>query len=504
MKNPFNKFFGKTSAKQKAKEDAQAIKEIDGFDAASLGGGIGTISAVQSPDGCPARSRAEIYAKWSQMAGFSVVSSALKIQCTAALGGHSTTGDVVFVEKKPEAAKNKQLGRIVEEISAEVAPLLNAIAFQTSFTGATYGDAYGRIYSDHRGVVDIRVDEMVHPAIVMPYERASRTVGYAVFLGSDGFERLSVDQMSRMKMPRVPYVPQAGLVQKSYQTSLTEDDISQLPVLPSSIGGSMLFNAESAYDDLVATVTGMVGQRWMNSLDERILTANMKHLTKKQQDAFLDAVTVMLELSKSIKNDAVKNRRAPTAPLTHILPIWDDKQVLNISPVSGSQAMLAIDDVIFHAQLLAGALGTDLSMLGFANMLSGGLGEGGFFRVSAQTAEHSRHIRAALGAFFNQVIDTHVLKRYKLLFKESERPWTVNFYGQISALAAEEQSTRAEGTNAALLFAQAIQAFRDYGAGPADMETFMSKMLKIDEPMAKQFAKIVSSGQPPEDGGGAP
>lgn len=501
MKNPFKNWFGgkPSSAGQKVKEDAKAVEEFNLNDV-MLGGGLGSLAALQSPEGRPARSRTEIYGKWDQMAGYSVVSSALKLQCTAALGGHSTTGDVVFIEKKPAAAQNKQMAYMVEQISADLMPVLNAIAYQVAFTGAAYGDAYGRLYADRRGVTDIRVDEMLHPMVVMPYERASRTVGFAVFTGENNFDRLSINQVARMKMPRVPYVPQTGLVQRAYQTSLTEDDLSKLPVLPSSIGGSLLYNAESAYDALVATITGLLGQRWMNALDERFLTVNLEGLTKARRDTFLGSIKLMLELSKSIKANAVKTGRAPTDPVTHVMPVWNDKQMVNITPASsGLQGGgLGVEDVIFSAQLLAGALGTDLSMLGFANLLSGGLGEGGFFRTSAQAAENSRHLRGALGGFFNWVIDVHTLNRYKIVFRESERPWQVNFYGQISALAAEEQSTRAEGTNAALLFVQAVQQFKDFGASPEDMQMFMSKMLKIDEDMAKQFSRIAGGNEGPE------
>jgi hypothetical protein len=53
----------------------------------------------------------------------------------------------------------------------------------------------------------------------------------------------------------------------------------------------------------------------------------------------------------------------------------------------GRAATISIEDVMLHARMLAGALGVDLSMLVFADQLSGGAWRGGFFRVSAQAAD---------------------------------------------------------------------------------------------------------------------
>ena len=53
---------------------------------------------------------------------------------------------------------------------------------------------------------------------------------------------------------------------------------------------------------------------------------------------------------------------------------------------------MSIDDIMLHAKLLAGALGVDLSMLGFADTLAGGLGEGGFFsNIGANCGKSQDH-----------------------------------------------------------------------------------------------------------------
>jgi hypothetical protein len=112
-------------------------------------------------------------------------------------------------------------------------------------------------------------------------------------------------------------------------------------------------------------------------------------------------------------------------------------------------------------------------MLGFSEILSGGLGDGGFFRVSAQAAERARIIRVALAEFFNQIVDIHTLKRYGFVFPANSRPWSINFYGSISALEAEKLRSKMDAMNSGMLLVQAMQMFKDAGANKAQMETFL-------------------------------
>jgi len=128
--------------------------------------------------------------------------------------------------------------------------------------------------------------------------------------------------------------------------------------------------------------------------------------------------------------------------------------------------------------------------------LSGGLGDGGFFRVSAQAAERARIIRVALAEFFNQVVDVHTLRRYGVVFSPKERPWAINFYGSISALEAEKQRTKADSMNSGALLVQAMQAMKDIGANKEIMAEFLAKTMMLDEDQAKLFATIVDAKPP--------
>ncbi|MFA5920113.1 MAG: hypothetical protein WC856_02330 [Methylococcaceae bacterium] len=460
-----------------------------------------TIATLLGSGRRAAKQRSLVYQKWSLMESDAICSSAIMLLVTTALGGHETTGQMVFIEKTPDAEKDKRLTTMVEEIEEDLSALFNRVAFTIGYTGSVFGDAYARIYSNGRGVVDLYTDEMIRPPLVQPFERGSRTVGYAVYVGEKNFERLDVSQMARFKMPRTQWVPQNGVIEKSLKLALTEDDIDNLPIMPSMAGGSLLYNAEESYDNLAASLMGLVGQRWMDSIDEQMVSVNLESMTTDQQKKFVDSITKMLTKSKTLAETAVSEGRPIMERIRHIIPVFSDKQVTTISSANGGQSgrtgTLSIDDVMLHAKLLAGSIGVDLAMLGFSEILSGGLGDGAGFRVSAQAAERSRVIRVALADFFNQVVDIHTLKKYGFVFPANDRPWAINFYGSISALEAEHSRTKVDGANSAILLAQAIQMYKDMGCSAAILENILSKEFKLDSDQAKMYSKILDI-KPPE------
>lgn len=487
-------------------ENVAPAEQITQADTTLFGAGVTTVASLLNGKGkYAARSRQIIYEKWMRMEADPIISSAISVLVTAALGGHETTGDIIFIEKKPFARENKELEKIVDEIAADLGPLFNSIATTVAFTGAIYGDAYCRIYSDERGVISLNTDEMMRPQLVQPFEKGGKTIGYAVSVGERNFERLDITQMARMKMPRTQWIPQFGVVEKSLKLAIQEDDLSKAPILPSMVGGSLLYRAEEPYDNLYFSLLGLVGQRWADSIDEQMLMVNTSNMTVDQRNRLLDSVVRMLTRSKQLAEEAVQKGQPVLSRVRHLIPVFDEKQAPTILPAgggSGRTTPITIDDVMLHARLLAGALGVDLSMIGFADQMSGGLGEGGFFRVSAQAAERARVIRTSLESFFDSIINIHTLKRYNKVFSFQEKPWDVNFYSTISALEAEKQRTRLDAINGGSLLAQTIQMLKDMGADKEFMEAYLCKTMQLDEDLAKQYARIVEAKTADGESGG--
>ena len=477
------------------------LNEIDQSDMYMYGAGPTTVATLLGQGRKAARNRQIIYEKWQIMESDPIISSAIQLLVTAALGGHETSGDVVFIDESPLVQENKRLAGVVEELR-DLTPLFNRLAFPIAYTAAIYGDAYARIYSDDNGIIDVTTDELIRPQLVQPFERAGKTVGYAISVGERNFEKLDRLQMARMKMPRTQWIPQFGVVEKSLKVSVTEDDIEKLPLMPSMVGGSLIYNAEEPYDNLAASLVGLVGQRWIDSIDEQFVTVNLADMTAEKQRLIVESLKNMLKRSKEIAESAVKSGKPYMDRVRHIIPVSNEKQITSFNPAgTGRNGTITIDDIMLHARLLSGALGVDLSMIGFADQLAGGLGEGGFFRVSAQAAERARIIRVALADFFDSIIDVHTFRKMGVIFPPTERPWQINFYGSISALEAEKQRTRADAMNSGLLLVQAIQALKEVGATKEIMSEFLEKTMMLDDPQAKLYAEIVDQKPAGEEDG---
>ena len=102
-------------------------------------------------------------------------------------------------------------------------------------------------------------------------------------------------------------------------------------------------------------------------------------------------------------------------------------------------------------------------------------------------------IRVALSEFFNDLIDKHCLFKYGKTLPKFNRPFTIDFYGSISAFESERQATRANAINSASMLAQAISQAKDLGLGENELINFMTKQLMLDEEDAVMYAKSITN-----------
>lgn len=467
-----------------------------------------TLQALAGTENRPARSRLQVYAKWQDMLADPIIVSAMRLHVTAALGGDEATGEMVFIEATPDATG--PVATLIPSLAADLQPLFNRIAPTVSFNAITFGDGYGRLYAEPKvGVRDIHVDELVLPPLVQPYERGNTTVGFSVATGPRFEERLNILQMARMKMPRLMHVPQSRVIETALRMSLRTDRLEDLPVRPALAGGSFLDGAEGAYDKFSAAWAGLVGQRVRDSIDESLISVQQAGMTSAQRKSFKAALSRLFERSNAYINQVVQSGRAVFGRIYHFIPVSSDKQLTEIRGAadSGRNANFTIDDVMMHARLLASVLGHDLSMLGFADQLSGGLGDGGFFRVSAQAAERARAIRGALAEFCDHVVSVHLLLKHGIeVDAQGPKPWRISFFSGISALESEQAKTKAEKVNGAAVMAQTLAQLKDLGIEGDAAVHFLKTELGLDEKTAKLYAdamkKANEEAKKAEAGGG--
>ena len=145
---------------------------------------------------------------------------------------------------------------------------------------------------------------------------------------------------------------------------------------------------------------------------------------------------------------------------------------------------------------LGGALGVDPSLLGFGDMLSGGLGDGGFFRVSVLAAVKANLIRAAIRDGLNQICQIHCAYRYGKVYVPRTEPWSIRFNSVSSAIKREEAETQEKLAGIAGGIVQVLAAV-DQDFSIADKREVMHVACRMMHVSEDDFNAMVP---PPEDG----
>lgn len=458
-----------------------------------------TISQVLSDTGRGGnRTRADIYRSYSAMLYEPIIYQALNLHITNALGGHETTGDVIFIEPKADATDAEI--KMIQEINDDIGELLNHVIYPLALNAVAFGDSYARLgVENRRGVTHIFVDSEYMTPLVLPFEKTGKTIGYQVSINGET-TILNATQLARFKMPRMGFVPQQLMQQKYEFHNILEDDFSKHNALPSDVGGSFLEGAERPFQLLQTALNGLNATRIRDAVRSFILTANVANMTDKQRQNFLGNLSQTLTDKKSQLRKAIENGQFLAEDFYHLIPVWQDKQLLSIDNQSfksdGSDSGFRLDDVMFHAKQLAGILGLDLSLLGFSDQLSGGLGDGGFFRISAQSGQRARLIRKGADYFIHHVIDVHCFYKYGGIF--DKRPYTINYIGATSALERENQEVRERKISAAGALIQNLISLKDMGAGKdlTAVAHFLTDQCGLDYDDAMIYAKFTQEQEP--------
>ena len=140
---------------------------------------------------------------------------------------------------------------------------------------------------------------------------------------------------------------------------------------------------------------------------------------------------------------------------------------------------------------LAGGLGMDLSLIGWADMLAGGLGDGAAFHTSAQIMRRSQLIRSALTDGYNHLMSVHWGIKYGEYFEEGDYPWQISFYSDQTAAATQALTNRQNRANTTLLQTQVFMAIRELGLDFYGTQMMLEDELGYDSDKAARVAKYI-------------
>ena len=424
------------------------------------------------------------------------IAACTRLKVTAALGGHESRGDVVFMTPATKIRNNdtpsvKDLRQQVEQEAAILAPMLNKYAFTLAKLAVDYGDSYIRVRCKKGvGIVALECNELILPFNIQAYEQGGRTVGYHALekINSERkIAKLTTIQLARVKMPRSQFVNQQPLMPAIQRAALEIDDIEKLPIIPSQVGGSLILEAEKAWKNFNVLLGSMTNQQIADSVETGFLQLNHEGMTPADRKKYMGGLTRTLQRRADMIRKALEGGDATWKANYVVLPTSSEKQALNpIGELSQRRSQITIEPVMIALRRLTGTMGLDVSLVGWADMLAGGLGDGAAFHTSARIMQDSILIRQAMTECFDHLANLHFGFKHGVSF-EQEKPWVFEYYSDISAATTEALSNKQTRLNTLTLAGNAIATLKEV-VKPRSAQMLLETMGGFD---ADQAEKIV-------------
>lgn len=460
------------------------------------------------------RTRKEILTKWEQMLKFAPIAEGIGIHVMAALGGDTHSGQQIFITPAERlrgelsVTEKEQLKKLEARIKP-IESIVNKYITKLCSEGISFGDSYARVYGKKgKGVTDLLSNEYTYPPNIQAYEQGSKTVAYFALNPknwSKVITKLNARQMVRMKLPRIQNVPQYDPVEAGLISQLLEgDDPEELPIFPAQVGGSFLYAIEKTYDDVILALTTMNSQQVADAVNQMFLTLNMAGMPPAQREAYIRGLEGMLKDHEKFVKGAMEGGEGIWNTKYHVLPTWDEKQILNpVGDIKGQRtAPVNIETFMINVRLLMGGIGLDPSMVGWADMLSGGIGDGAAFHTSSQIMRRSMYIRQSAVQLVNNImhIDWGFCYNEQFDAGELDFPWQVEFSSTQSAAVTEENTNKQTQMNTSLLKIQVINSLKESYLSEETMQYILEKDAGFNYDDACRVAADIAKSRP-EPGG---
>ena len=447
--------------------------------------------------------RLEQYDILRAMASDPTIDSAINMHITHALSSKSETGEIVEITGE---------GEIVDDIRQVFGKMLNENLTQWTYTAAVFGFNPLRVYGKQgQGVTLVRDDYYTHPYFTRRFERAGQTVGWSSkYQQNIGLKKGMITMMEPWKFVDIRIPDQStNIIREPIRHSNDTFDIGNDDYMnegfieASDYGTSLIKTAYEPWVDLQEAILSLNMSRKKASNVERLIGVQVGKLNPQKAAQYLNTVsrqmnkTAEAQAQKSLKQGYVKT------VWNHIIPIFGMGQgQMDISTLEGHPDIAHIEDIRFHINRLGGAVGIDPAMLGFGDMLSGGMGEGGYLRMSIQAALRAQQIRTAVATMIDNLFEIHVAMKYNKVFLDADKPWGIKFNSVSTAIAREETEERERSSQFAMTVVQVMQMINPQLENVKQeefQEWVLTSLLKLSEAEAEEISKKVIPSEDDEE-----
>ena len=396
--------------------------------------------------------RSARYAVLRLMAKDPTIDSAIKMHIANALSARTDSGESVFISPAEGAGQDK----IVDDLRATLMPFIKKDLNEWARKAAVYGSCFAWVYGAQGiGIQNIRCDYYTHPRFIQKFEKGGRLAGYTTtYQGTN-----QANQRLRLMPPwsfvgfEIPEWWDCEDVEPinvgGIPVDLAMEDAAMEGLVESQeYGTSLIATAYGPWMDLLDAICSLKMSRRNAARLERMVGVNTGKLDPERAAHYLDMVAERISNATADVERQSWLRGNVQTVVNHYVPIFGEKGGLQIDAVQGTPDINGLEDVMFHIKRLGSAIGVDPALLGFGDLLSGGLGDGGFFRVSVMAATKANLLRQALKNGIQKLCELHVAYKFGKVFLPGNYPWTIQFNSVSSAIEREEQEALESRTNA--------------------------------------------------------
>lgn len=459
--------------------------------------------------------RLEKYATLRAMGKDPTIDSALKMHISHALAARPDTGDIINID-----AKDGSEDPIVEDLRDSFKTLLNGNLEKWAYGAALMGWQPLRVYGEPGvGVTQVRHDYYTLPDFTSRYERVGNLAGFA-----SSWQQLTGHEKSKGLLRLMPPWSYVEIKMPNWQLdhfhrephrhngdvfSIDNDEWADEGYIESQdYGTSLVETAFEPWVDLQEAILSLNMSRKNAANIERLIGVQTGKLNPQKAAQYLNTIGEQMRKASQTQSQQSLRKGYVQTVWNHIIPIFSTGQgQLDISTVEGRPDIAEIEDIKFHINRLGSAVGVEPALLGFGEQMSGGLGDGGFFRMSVMAAMKANMIRTAVDQMINRLFEIHVAYKHGKVFLESERPWQIRFHSLNTAIAREQAEETERQAQLATSITSLMQMI-DPMLGNVEINEYQhwlfTDLMKIDEEKAKEVLAKVSKDQQGQEGAPGP
>ncbi|WP_241647081.1 portal protein [Rosenbergiella metrosideri] len=479
--------------------------QIDGEGAMS-GSGDSITSTAQLPS-----DRHGQYSVFEEMAKSPTVNAALSIHITYALAPDKKTGHSFAIT--PKDLNDKDAADRCAELTADLGDMINTLLPSMAMIMSVFGTSYCRPYAQQgKGITGIESSYYTLPYFVREYYQGNQLVGFAgdYITKQDSSERVLSEPWLLVPMKTPFWKPDGGtmpVTSTARPYSLLADEADKEVMETQNYGTSFLESSYEPFLNLTGALKALKAVRFNSAKVDRLIALSTDSLDVANAANYTRTVAQSLKRNNDmLERRATSNLAMPTV-MNHLIPVMGNgKNGITVDTQSIPADINGIEDVMFHLRQLAASLGVDSTMLGWADQMSGGLGEGGWAQTAIQAALRANWIRAAAKQAIERLIDIHLAYKYGKTYIGEDRPFTVTFHSMNTAIQEEENRELDARANFVTLLVQVMDAINN-SPKMSGSDTFMSYLfidqLKMTpEQVAQMIKEFRSIKAPDEQSGG--